>query len=213
MLHYLTEIERVNVEEGEKPSDVFRAVLVRDLTEDAEGIVTRMEERMRRTGNTGLIASMEPVIKAVREKLEKLKERFAGNDRIEVQLDFSATDTVWKADLLITDWSDISMEYSFCTHKPVLFINTPMKIMNPEYDRIDVVPINIEIRDIVGCNISPKELDKIPEKIEYLFANSEMFAEKIREYEEAQVYNIGHSAEVGGRYVATQLLERTRNKK
>ena len=148
-----------------------------------------------------------------REKLEKLKERFAGNDRIEVQLDFSATDTVWKADLLITDWSDISMEYSFCTHKPVLFINTPMKIMNPEYDRIDVVPINIEIRDIVGCNISPKELDKIPEKIEYLFANSEMFAEKIREYEEAQVYNIGHSAEVGGRYVATQLLERTRNKK
>ena len=148
-----------------------------------------------------------------REKLEKLKDKYSDNERIEVQLDFSATDTVWKADLLITDWSDISMEYSFCTHKPVLFINTPMKIMNPEYDRIDVVPINIEIRDIVGCNISPKELDKVPEKIEYLFANSEMFAEKIREYEEAQVYNIGHSAEIGGKYVVDQLMNKVRNKK
>ena len=148
-----------------------------------------------------------------REKLEKLKDKYSDNERIEVQLDFSATDTVWKADLLITDWSDISMEYSFCTHKPVLFINTPMKIMNPEYDRIDVVPINIEIRDIVGCNISPKELDKVPEKIEYLFANSEMFADKIREYEEAQVYNIGHSAEIGGKYVVDQLMNKVRNKK
>ena len=148
-----------------------------------------------------------------REKLEKLKDKYSDNERIEVQLDFSATDTVWKADLLITDWSDISMEYSFCTHKPVLFINTPMKIMNPEYDRIDVVPINIEIRDIVGCNISPKELDKVPEKIEYLFANSEMFAEKIREYEEAQGYNIGHSAEIGGKYVVDQLMNKVRNKK
>ena len=148
-----------------------------------------------------------------REKLEKLKERFASNEKIEVQLDFSATDTVWKADLLITDWSDISMEYSFCTHKPVLFIDTPMKIMNPEYERIDVVPINIEIREIVGTSVSLKELDKIPEKIEYLFANSEMYANKIREYEEAQVYNIGKSAEVGGRYVVEQLMNRARNKK
>lgn len=152
-------------------------------------------------------------VKHKRDKLEKLKERFADNDKIEVQLDFSATDTVWKADLLITDWSDISMEYSFCTHKPVLFINTPMKIMNPEYDRINVVPINIEIREIVGTSISLKELDKIPEKIEYLFANSKMYADKIEEYEEAQVYNLGHSAEVGGRYVVEQLLSRARNKK
>ena len=88
-----------------------------------------------------------------------------------------------------------------------------MKIMNPEYNRINVVPINIEIREIVGTSVSLKELDKIPEKIEYLFANSKMYADKIKEYEEAQVYNIGSSAEVGGRYVVEQLLSRARNKK
>ena len=27
---------------------------------------------------------------------------------------------------------------SFTTKKPVLFVNTPMKIMNPEYEKIDI---------------------------------------------------------------------------
>lgn len=34
--------------------------------------------------------------------------------------------------------------------KPVLYINTPMKIMNPEYDKIDVVPFDIRIRGQLG---------------------------------------------------------------
>jgi YidC/Oxa1 family membrane protein insertase len=170
-------------------------------------------EQLSKTGYHIIVRPHPQHVRHKREKLEKLKESYASNDRIEVQLDFSATDTVWKADLLITDWSDISMEYSFCTHKPVLFINTPMKIMNPEYGKIDVVPINVEIREIVGTNVSPEELNKIPELIDYLFENREMYAEKIREYEYSQVYNIGHSAEVGGKYVVEQLMERAKKKK
>ena len=143
----------------------------------------------------------------------QLKERFASNDKIEIQLDFSATDTVWKADLLITDWSDISMEYSFCTNKPVLFINTPMKIMNPEYDRIDVLPINIEIREIVGTSVDLDKLDQVREKVDYLFEHADEYAARIADYRDNQVYNIGHSAEIGGRYVAMQLMERAKKKK
>ena len=33
-----------------------------------------------------------------------------------------------KADLLITDWSSIGYEYAYTTKKPVIFINTPMKM-------------------------------------------------------------------------------------
>ena len=72
----------------------------------------------------------------VSESNSPLKEKYKSMDNIRFQLDFSETDTVWKADLLITDWSDISSEYAYCTHNPVLFIDTPMKIMNPEYKKI-----------------------------------------------------------------------------
>ena len=44
--------------------------------------------------------------------------------------------TIFEADLMITDWSGIAYEYAYTTCKPVLFIDTPMKIMNPEYKKI-----------------------------------------------------------------------------
>lgn len=147
-----------------------------------------------------------------REKLEQIKEKYSDNPNITVQMDFSATDTIWKADLLITDWSDISLEYAFCTKKPILFINTPMKIMNPEYTKIDIVPINIEIREVAGRTVEPSELDKVPEIIDNLFGNKEYYEQKITAYFNEQVYNIGHSAEIGGKYVVNQLMERKNNK-
>ncbi|MBO4311295.1 MAG: CDP-glycerol glycerophosphotransferase family protein, partial [Lachnospiraceae bacterium] len=147
-----------------------------------------------------------------RDMLEKLKIKHENNPNVEVQLDFSPTDTVWKADILITDWSDISMEYAFCTNKPVLFINTPMKIQNPDYKEIDIVPINIKIRDSLGQSVDLDNLDKVLEIIDNLINKSDYYAETIDEFKKEQVYNIGHSAEVGGRYIIERLLERTRNK-
>ncbi len=152
-------------------------------------------------------------VKHNKEKLELLKQKFSDNKNIEIQLDFSATDTVWNADMLITDWSNISMEYAFCTHRPVLFINTPMKIMNPEYKSIDIVPNIVAIRDIIGCQIGTDELDKVPEMIDNLLGNLGKYEKQIIAYEEDQIYNIGSSAEVGGKYIVESLKENMRKKK
>ncbi len=65
------------------------------------------------------------------DKLNYLAKKYEDNTCIEFQLDFSSNKTVFDADVLITDWSGIAYEYAFTTLKPVLFINTPMKIMNP----------------------------------------------------------------------------------
>ncbi len=151
-------------------------------------------------------------VKNQRGKLENIKEKYSENERIEVQLDFSATDTVWKAALLICDWSDIAMEYAFTTNNPVLFIDTPMKVMNPDYKQIDVVPMNIEIREVAGLKVSPEELDKVPEIINTLFENKEYYAEKITEYTSQQLYNPGTSASVGGKYIMQRLMERKKEK-
>ncbi len=193
-----------------------KTVLIAPSWQDKNIVDSCLDELLTQLESTGYKIIVRPHPQHVRHKKEQLmqlKERFASNDKIEIQLDFSATDTVWKADLLITDWSDISMEYSFCTNKPVLFINTPMKIMNPEYDRIDVLPINIEIREIVGTSVDLDKLDQVREKVDYLFEHADEYAARIADYRDNQVYNIGHSAEIGGRYVAMQLMERAKKKK
>ena len=40
----------------------------------------------------------------------------------DIEIIFSSNETVYSADVLISDWSGIAFEYAFATQKPVLFI-------------------------------------------------------------------------------------------
>lgn len=139
------------------------------------------------------------------EKMEYLKERYANDANVEIQTDFSSSSTVFQSDLVITDWSSISTEFAFTTGKPVLYIDTPMKVMNPEYKRIDTVPINIWIREKTGRIIKPEEVDTAASVVSDMLAESEQYHDKIEAVAQEYVYNLGNSAEVGAKYIIKEL--------
>ena len=195
----------------QKKPDEQKMILIAPSWQENNIVDSCLDELLEQLKTTGYHVIVRPHPQHVRhkkEKLEKLKERFAGNDLIEIQLDFSATDTVWKADLLITDWSGITYEYCYCTHRPVLFINTPMKVMNPEYQKIDVVPINIAVRETFGASVDPDKLDSVPKIVYNLIEGSERYEKVISDFVKGEVYNLGTSAQVGGKYIVNQLMER-----
>lgn len=136
-----------------------------------------------------------------KEKMEGLKKRFADNPNIEIQTDFSSNSDVFNADLLITDWSGISYEYAYCTKKPVLHINTPMKIMNPEYQTIDTVPINISVREEIGSSVDTDKLDELKGKVDDLIARSDEYKVKITDFLHQYTYNVGKAGEIGAKYI------------
>ena len=140
------------------------------------------------------------------ERMNMLKERFADDPNIEIQTDFTSNSTVFEADLMITDWSGIAYEYAYTTCKPVLFIDTPMKVMNPEYQKIDTVPINIWMREVIGAVVSPDHMEEVPGQVQYLLDHSEEYRTKIDEFVHEYVYNLGKSGEVGARYIIGQVF-------
>lgn len=125
-----------------------------------------------------------------------------------LQTDFSSTDTVYSADLLVTDWSNVGFEFALSTLKPVLYINTPMKIMNPEYDKIDVVPFDIRIRGQLGGELELSQLDRAGDVAQDLLSRPEEFRETIQAVKEKEIYNLGHGAEAAGRYIVKRLGSR-----
>lgn len=147
------------------------------------------------------------------EFMEQLKKRYKQDQDIEIQTDFSSNSTVFEADLVITDWSSIAYEYAYTTRKPVLFINTPMKVMNPEYQKIDAVPINILIRDELGCSLDPDKLDGLSGSVKMLLDHREEYYEKIGRFVDEYVYHLGTSAEIGARYMISQIQKKIRDKK
>lgn len=141
------------------------------------------------------------------DRLNMLREKFHMDDRddMELQTDFSSNSTVYEADLVITDWSSIAFEYSFATLKPALFVNTPMKVMNEDYEELGIVPIDIELRNKVGKSIDVDKLDTIAEVVDELLNSSEFSKESLQKIREKYIYNIGKSGEIGADYIIERL--------
>ena len=146
-------------------------------------------------------------VRHMKEKFEALKEKYKGNKNIVIQTDFSANNTIFNADILITDWSSIGYEYAYTTKKPVIFIDTPMKIMNPNYKDIDVEPINIWSRNIIGKSLRTDQLNDINKVIKDFLNNGDKYEKKINEMLHDSIYNLGNSAEKGANYIIECIQE------
>ena len=131
---------------------------------------------------------------------------------VEIQKDFSSNRTVYMADLLVTDWSSIAFEYAFSTLKPVLFINTPMKVVNEDYKELKTVPIDIELRDKVGISIEEDETAKLPEAVEELLYAEKFSKEAMKQLRDSYIYNVGNSGKIGAKYIIQRLVEKTHKK-
>ena len=151
-------------------------------------------------------------VRHCREKFENLKRQYSKDDSIEIQTDFSSNDTVFNADLLISDWSGIVFEYAYTTKKPVLFIDTPMKIMNPTYDKINDNPINIWSRNVIGEVIKLDNLKNCNKVVEEMLNNKKKYHDKIDSLINDSVYNIGTSSEVGANYIIESLQKKIKSK-
>ena len=102
---------------------------------------------------------------------------------------------------MISDWSGVSMEYAFALDRPVIFVDVPKKINNPDFEDIHCKPIEISIRTEIGDVISPNQLDELPKKINSLFENLEKFRKRIREVRLKTVFNIGRSRIIGAKHI------------
>lgn len=151
-------------------------------------------------------------VRHMKEKFEALKEKYKGNKNIVIQTDFSANNTIFNADILITDWSSIGYEYAYTTKKPVIFIDAPMKIMNPNYKDIDVEPINIWSRNIIGKSLRTDQLNDINKVIKDFLNNGDKYEKKINEMLHDSIYNLGNSAEKGANYIIECIQEQIKER-
>lgn len=175
-----------------------------------------LEEILDTLKGRGYQITVRPHPQEVRLKqayMEQLEAKYAADRDVEIQTDFSSNSTVFESDLLITDWSGITYEYAFTTLRPVLFIDTPMKVMNPEYEKINTPPINIWMREVIGAVVKPGELEKLPEAVERLLSGRDEYRERIDSFVHEYVYNLGNSGEVGAKYIINEIQKKIKERK
>lgn len=205
---------RENYAKTEHKTNLRKKILVAPSWQKENIIDSCLEQLLDSLKKTDCEIIVRPHPQEVRlkkEYMDSLKAKYEP-DGIEIQTDFTSNNPVMEADLLITDWSDISWEYAFTTLRPVMYINTPMKVMNPEWQKIEYPPLNIALRDQLGKSLDVEQLDKAAETAEYLLANTDVYREKINSLAHEYVYNLGTSAEAGATYLIKAVLRQIQKK-
>jgi hypothetical protein len=143
-------------------------------------------------------------IKYAKVQIKEILERHKNNSNFELEVNIACQDSLHQSDLMISDWSGAALDYSFGLGKPVLFIDVPRKVNNPEYELLDIIPFEIWIRDNIGKTHSAEKIDSLSDSVNELLSN-DTYAD-IDSITRENVFNIGKSAQVGAKHLA-QLLK------
>lgn len=142
--------------------------------------------------------------------IKRLEEKYREyGAELAFETSFSSFESVYTSDLLITDWSGVGYEFCFTTCRPVLFIHTPMKIMNPEYKEIGIESFAERMRSQLGRDIYPEDLERtVGRAVEELLASGKEYQERIDRIRREERYNYGCAAPVGAADILGRLKRR-----
>ena len=130
-----------------------------------------------------------------------LARRFGGRD-FRVETDMREQASLHESELMVSDWSGAALDYAFGLERPVLFVDMPKKVNNPEYERIGLRTIEESIRTEIGVIVDPAALQRALPLVEELAGDPDAFRDRLREARERAVYNVGRSASIGAAEVA-----------
>ena len=142
--------------------------------------------------------------------MRALTEKYADVPVAELtfELDFSSNRSIYSSDLLITDWSAIAYEFCFSTKRPVLFVNTKIKMENPDYRDIPDIPVEISLRDEVGRSLEKQELaDSVNSTARALIADRAAWEKQITDLLHRHLFSYGQNGAPGVTYILTRLRD------
>ena len=176
--------------------------------------IDEMLEQVIGRGYRIIVRPHPEYIKRYGARWEALQQRFASvpSDELYFESDFSSSDSIFAADVMVTDWSSISCEFSFTTLKPTLFIDTPMKVGNPDWEEWGIEPTDLSLRNEIGISLKPEEIQLFGETVDGMIASPERWRAQIEDVRRHFLFNLGTSAEVAGEFLLSKILQKQQEK-
>ena len=141
-------------------------------------------------------------LKKTPEVIDRLRKRYADYLNFEYQDQMGESDSLFQSDILICDWSAMAIEYALGLEKPVLFIDLPRRIRNPDWEALGIEPQEAAFRELAGDIVSPQQLGDVAQTIDRLLQDQDSFRSRMQKLRSKMVFNIGDSTQVGAKEIA-----------
>jgi YidC/Oxa1 family membrane protein insertase len=140
--------------------------------------------------------------------IEGLVARFGADPGFRHVVRMEESASLFESDLLICDWSAMAIEYALGLGKPVLFVDVPPRIRNPNYAELGLEPMEMRIRRELGAVLPLDRVGEAPRYVAELLRDPADLRKRSAERREEWVFNFGRSVEVGAREIARIADER-----
>jgi CDP-glycerol glycerophosphotransferase (TagB/SpsB family) len=140
-------------------------------------------------------------IKFAGDIVQEIVDKYKNNPLFEYENNVAGEDSLMSSDIMICDWSGAALDYAFGLNKPVVFIDVPRKVNNPDYKDIEIEPFEVSIRDKIGVIVGLDELNSLPQKIQQVL--SEFKTQDL----ENNIYSVGQSDSVGAKFLVDIVNE------
>jgi hypothetical protein len=140
-----------------------------------------------------------------REVVETLQREFGDNSDVEFELSIDSQDSFHRSALMISDWSGAAYEYALGTMRPVLFIDTPQKIFNPDWKEIGLPSFESVMRSEVGSVVPTSEVAEVGHIAVRLLSGELISPRQLADLAQSVVFNPLRSAQAGAGAIAESV--------
>lgn len=131
------------------------------------------------TGYQVLIRPHPEYIKRNKKSFEQLQSSTRKFSNIRLDTSPSLWESLVTSAYLITDRSGIAFEFAFVNNRPVIFIDTPLKVRNQEFNLLKALPVENSLRHEMGVCLSPASIDSLVAALDDVRNNLSVFKESI----------------------------------
>lgn len=169
--------------------------IIDDLLELGHGVILRPHPETRKLASSAL---------------HKIQKQYEKHPNFHLETHIADTQSLFTSDIMISDWSGAALDYAFGVKKPVIFLDIPQKINNPDYALLEIEPFEKTIRESVGTIICYNDLinhtvdwNKAFNKAEKHFSSFTL--------NQSPIFSVGHSAEVGTNFIKNYITHMRNN--
>jgi hypothetical protein len=191
-----------------KRDNAEKLVLIAPGWHETNILNTCAEELIASVLSEGFLTVLRPhpmTISKSPQLIANIRNKFSGNGNFRIDTETVSEDYLHLADVMISDWSGVTLEYALGTERPVLFVDLPRKIYNPEYEKLGMEPLEVRIRGEIGKVVALSQVGDVGKIAREFIDHREEYQEQIIKVRKENISNFGQSSEVGADIVADIL--------
>jgi YidC/Oxa1 family membrane protein insertase len=148
----------------------------------------------------GLHVTLRPhpqTLRLAREKWDDLVQSYASNASFVLDTDMDSRQALAEAEVMVSDWSGAALEFAFGLERPVLFVDGPRKVNNPDYAALEIEPLEVAIRPRIGLLLPQDHATAVGAAVRSMAVDAGRWAAAIRAERERWIFHPGRSVQVG----------------